>query len=74
MHRSKSLSDDATPAGNGIAAVALVRMGYLLGETRYLDAAERTLRAAMGGTHEVPAGTYESPPLRWKRSFTRPKL
>jgi hypothetical protein len=54
MHRSKSLSDDATPAGNGIAAVALVRMGYLLGETRYLDAAERTLRAAWEALTKYP--------------------
>ena len=33
------------PAGNGIAATALLRFGYLLGEPRYLAAAERTLRA-----------------------------
>jgi hypothetical protein len=54
MHRSKSLSDDATPAGNGIAAYALVRMGYLLGETRYLDAADRTLRAAWAALEKYP--------------------
>jgi uncharacterized protein len=46
IHRSKSFSDDATPAGNGIAACVLQRLGYLLGEPRYLAAAERTLRAA----------------------------
>jgi uncharacterized protein YyaL (SSP411 family) len=54
MHRSKSLSDDATPAGNGIAAFALQRMGYLLGETRYLDAAERTLRTAWQALAKYP--------------------
>jgi uncharacterized protein YyaL (SSP411 family) len=54
MHRSKSLSDDATPAGNGIAAFVLQRMGYLLGETRYLDAAERTLRAAWPALAKYP--------------------
>jgi uncharacterized protein YyaL (SSP411 family) len=54
MHRSKSLSDDATPAGNGIAAYALVRMGYLLGETRYLDAADRTLRTAWAALNKYP--------------------
>jgi hypothetical protein len=54
MHRSKSLSDDATPAGNGIAAHALVRMGYLLGETRYLDAADRTLRTAWNALERYP--------------------
>ena len=46
IHRTKSFSDDATPAGNGIAAFVLQRMGHLLGEPRYLVAAERTLRAA----------------------------
>src|SRR4051812_18282199 len=30
IHRSKSFSDDATPAGNGIAAFVLQRMGHLL--------------------------------------------
>jgi uncharacterized protein len=54
MHRSKSLSDDATPAGNGIAAFALLRMGYLLGETRYLYAAERTLRVAWPALARYP--------------------
>ena len=46
IHRSKSFGDDATPAGNGIAAFALQRMGHLLGESRYLAAAEKTLRTA----------------------------
>ena len=46
FHRSKVFGDDATPAGNGIAARVLLRMGYLLGEPRYLAAAEATLRAA----------------------------
>jgi uncharacterized protein YyaL (SSP411 family) len=45
IHRTKSFGDDAIPAGNGIAALALLRMGHLLGEPRYLEAAERTLRA-----------------------------
>jgi hypothetical protein len=46
IHRSKTFSDDATPSGNGIAAFVLQRLGHLLGEPRYLAAAERTLRAA----------------------------
>ncbi|HEY5101891.1 MAG TPA: thioredoxin domain-containing protein [Steroidobacteraceae bacterium] len=54
MHRSKSLSDDATPAGNGIAAFTLQRMGYILGERRYFDAAERTLRAAWPALERYP--------------------
>jgi uncharacterized protein len=46
IHRSKTFSDDAIPAGNGIAALVLQRFGHLLGEPRYLLAAERTIRAA----------------------------
>jgi uncharacterized protein YyaL (SSP411 family) len=43
IHRPKPGIDTATPAGNGVAAVALQRLGLLLGEPRYLDAAARTL-------------------------------
>jgi len=56
IHRSKSFSDDAIPAGNGIAARALIRAGYLLGETRWLTAAERTLRAAWLPLNRFPHG------------------
>jgi uncharacterized protein YyaL (SSP411 family) len=45
IHRTKSFGDDAIPAGNGVGAFVLLRMGHLLGDTRYLEAAERTLRA-----------------------------
>jgi hypothetical protein len=56
IHRSKSFSDDAIPAGNGIATRALLRAGYLLGETRWLDAAERTLRAGWLAIKRFPHG------------------
>jgi uncharacterized protein YyaL (SSP411 family) len=56
IHRSKPLADEAVPSGNGIAAFALQRLGFLLGETTYLDAAERTLRTAWRGISEVPHG------------------
>jgi uncharacterized protein YyaL (SSP411 family) len=46
IQRPKSFSDDAIPAGNGIAALVMQRMGHLLGEPRYLAAAQATLRAA----------------------------
>lgn len=44
IHRPKTGYDGAIPAGNGIAAVALQRLGYLLGESRYLESAQRTLQ------------------------------
>ncbi len=54
IHRPKPFSDEALPSGNGIAAHVLIRLGHLLGETRYLDAAERTLRAAWPAVDGVP--------------------
>ena len=54
MHRPKGFADEATPAGNGIAALALARLGWLLGETRYLDAAERTLKAGLASMTRAP--------------------
>jgi uncharacterized protein YyaL (SSP411 family) len=56
IHRPKPLADESVPSGNGIAAFALQRLGFLLGETRYLDAAERTLRAAWRAMVEYPHG------------------
>ena len=56
IHRSKPLADEAVPSGNGIAAYALQRLGFLLGETRYLVAAEKTLRAAWRAIEEYPHG------------------
>ena len=56
IYRPKPLADEAVPSGNGIAAFALQRLGFLLGETRYLDAAERTLRAGWQAIKEYPHG------------------
>ena len=43
IHRPKALADEATPSGNGVAVRVLICLGSLLGETRYLEAARRTL-------------------------------
>ena len=56
ISRPKSFGDEALPAGNGVAAVVLQRLGFLLGETRYLVAAEQTLRAAWAPMQEYPSG------------------
>ena len=56
MYRPKSLADDATPSGNGIAALALQRLGHLLGESRYIDAAERVLGFAWQAMDEYAHG------------------
>jgi uncharacterized protein len=54
IHRSKTFGDESIPSGNGVAASVLCRLGYLLGELPYLDAAERTLKAAWPGILEYP--------------------
>jgi uncharacterized protein len=56
IHRPKQGYDNATPAGNGIAAYALQRLGHLLGEPRYLDAAARAIAAFAGALAQQPAG------------------
>ncbi len=55
IHRPKPLADEAVPAGNGVAAHALGRLGHLLGETRYLEAVERTLTAAWAAIERLPS-------------------
>jgi len=56
LHRPKPAHDNATPAGNGIAAQALLTLGHWLGETSYLEAAERTLRAFARELGDRPSG------------------
>jgi uncharacterized protein len=54
IHRSKTFNDEAVPSGNGVAASVLVRLGYLFGETAYLESAERALKAAWTALNEYP--------------------
>jgi hypothetical protein len=56
ISRLKTFSDDALPAGNGVAAQTLLRYGYLLGEPRYLIAAEACLRAGWRVVEKYPEG------------------
>jgi uncharacterized protein YyaL (SSP411 family) len=54
LHRSRPMADEAMASGNGVAARALTRLGHLLGEERYLAAAEATLRAAWAQVIDYP--------------------
>jgi uncharacterized protein YyaL (SSP411 family) len=56
IHRPKPGHDNATPAGNGIAAHALTALGHWLGEPRYLVVAERAVRAFARELAERPMG------------------
>lgn len=55
IHRTKQPYDNATPSGNGIAAITLQRLGHVLGEPRYLQAVERTLKAFDSSMQRNPA-------------------
>ena len=55
IYRPKPASDEATPAGNGIAAQVLLRLGHVLGNSAYLDAAERCLLALYGDVLRYPS-------------------
>lgn len=56
IHRPKPMTDDATPSGNGIASFALQRLGWLLGQSKYLTAAESTIKSAWGMLIKAPHG------------------
>ncbi len=56
IHRPKPGYDGATPSGNGAAALALQRLGHITGESRYLDAAERTLQLFYPVLAQHPSG------------------
>ncbi len=45
IHRAKIGHDNATPSGNGIAALALTRLGHLVGEPRFIEAGQRAVKA-----------------------------
>ncbi|HEY8553610.1 MAG TPA: thioredoxin domain-containing protein [Burkholderiales bacterium] len=55
VHRPKPASDDALPAGNGVAARALLALGHVLGDVDFLAAAERTLRAHYARLAQYPS-------------------
>jgi uncharacterized protein YyaL (SSP411 family) len=58
--RRKPLQDSPTPSGNGMAAIALLRMHHYTGDTAYRDRAELTLEAFAGVVEQfgIFAATY----------------
>ncbi len=55
IQRSKSFMDDSVPSGNGVAASVLGKLGHLLGDSRYLQASELTLRASWSSIERYPS-------------------
>ena len=54
IQRLKTFSDDAIPAGNAIAGLALNRLGYITANQRYIDAAENCLKSAWRSINNAP--------------------
>jgi hypothetical protein len=54
IQRPRPLMDDALPSGNGIAALALNRLGHLTATTAFTDTARRCLRTAEGSIAQAP--------------------
>ncbi|MFQ5935785.1 MAG: thioredoxin domain-containing protein [Acidiferrobacterales bacterium] len=55
IYRPMATYDDAVPSGTGVAALTLLRLGHLVGEFRYLDAAERTVKALYASITQAPS-------------------
>jgi len=54
IHRPKPLGDESLPAGNGVAAQVLQRLGHLVGDVRFLEAARGTLAFASEPMRRFP--------------------
>ena len=73
LQRAKSFDDNPFLSGNAMAVRSLLELGFLLGEPRYVDAAERALRAGMTEAGRWPSAhatlmrallEYTTPPER----------
>ena len=56
IFRPKPMYDDSLPSGNGIAAFALQRLGFLIGSEKYLSASKRTLENSFELITKTPQG------------------
>jgi uncharacterized protein YyaL (SSP411 family) len=56
IQRPRTAHDNAQPSGNGVAILALQRLGNLLGDPRYLAAAQRALASFWPQLERQPGG------------------
>jgi len=55
IQRPKLLADEAIPSGTGVVMLCLARLGYLLGEQKYLDIVKKTLQATWRSVNTIPS-------------------
>ncbi|MBM37620.1 MAG: thioredoxin domain-containing protein [Woeseia sp.] len=56
IYTPKPIIDEALPSGNGVATFSLQRLGYLIGEKRYINAAENSLKCTWESIEKYPHG------------------
>jgi len=71
LARSRNWTDDALPNGNAVAIRSLLRLGHLIGNMRYLESAERALRAGANALDQYPDACPTL--LRALNEFERPR-
>ncbi|HEU0195833.1 MAG TPA: thioredoxin domain-containing protein [Nevskiaceae bacterium] len=71
LARGRDFTDDVLPNGNATAIRALLRLGHLTGELRYLSAAEHALQAASGALQRYPEACPTL--LRALREYREPR-
>ncbi len=54
IQRPKSWQEEAMPGGNAVAALALHRLGLLIGQQRYTQSAEKALQSVADNLHQMP--------------------
>ena len=54
IERPKSWQDEAMPCGNAVASMAIYRLGMLLGNQRYIHAAEKALNSVANNLNQNP--------------------
>jgi uncharacterized protein YyaL (SSP411 family) len=71
--RRKPFQDSPTPAGNSMAAIALLRLYRYTNNAAYYDQAEQTLELLAGaaGRHGIFAGTYGIAAVHFSRRYTQ---
>ena len=71
--RRKPLQDSPTPAGNPLAAIALIRLHHYAGEAGYRNKAEQTLETFAGVADQfgIFAATYGIAVLHWAENATQ---
>ncbi|HSX19730.1 MAG TPA: thioredoxin domain-containing protein [Gammaproteobacteria bacterium] len=54
FYRPKTFTDDAVPSGNGIACLALFKLGKMLNNDEYINAVKKTVNCSLAFLHESP--------------------